>query len=96
MTAIKYIDLHDINLIPNGSAVTIKGIYNAIKSTRKRIVLTNVKLAGTERHDITGAINVGVSSCVIVQAIETGINIFVISSNDTIKLTTKTWAQLNA
>ena len=96
MTAIQYIDLQNINLTQNGDPVTIKGIFNTIKNTRKRVVLTNVKLAGTERHDITGAINVGVSSCVIVQAIETGINIFVISSNDTIKLTTKTWSQLNA
>ena len=96
MTAIQYIDLQNINLTQNGNPVTIKGIFNTVKNTRKRVVLTNVKLDGTERHDITGAINVGVSSCVIVQAIETGINIFVISSNDTIKFTTKTWAQLNA
>ena len=96
MTAIQYIDLQNINLSPNGDAVTIKGIYNAIKSTRKRVVLTNVKLAGTERHDISGAINVGGGKFVIVQAIETGVRIFEISSNDTIKFTTKTWAQLNA
>ena len=96
MTAVKYIDLENIDLVPNGNPVTIKGIYNAIKSTRKRIVLTNVKLAGTERHDVTGAVNTGGGKFVIVQAIETGVRIFEISSNDTIKFTTKTWAQLNA
>lgn len=96
MTAVQYIDLHNINLTQNGDPVTIKGIFNAIKNTRKRIVLTNVKLAGTERHDITGAVNVGGGKFVIVQAIETGIRIFEIASNDTIKFTTKTWAQIQA
>ena len=96
MTDIQYIDLKNINLTQNGDPVTIKGIFNTIKNTRKRVVLTNVKLAGTERHDVTGAINVGGDKFVIVQAIETGIRIFEISNNDTIKFTTKTWAQLNA
>ena len=96
MSAVQYIDLHNINLTQNGDPVTIKGIFNAIKNTRKRVVLTNVKLAGTERHDISGAINVGGGKFVIVQAIETGIRIFEITSNDTIKFTTKTWAQINA
>ena len=96
MTDIQYIDLKNINLTQNGNPVTIKGIFNAIKNTRRRVVLTNVKLDGTEKHDITGAVNVGLTSCVIVQAIDTGIRSFVISSNDTIKYVTKTWAQLNA
>ena len=96
MTDIQYIDLKNINLTQNGDPVTIKGIFNTIKNTRKRVVLTNVKLDGTESHDITGALKVGLSSCVIVQAIETGVRIFEISSNDTIKFTTKTWTQLNA
>ena len=96
MTAVQYIDLQNINLVSNGDPVTIKGIFNAIKSTRKRVVLTNVKLDGTERHDITGAVNVGLTNCVIVQAIDTGIRSFVISSNDSIKFVTKTWKQLNA
>ena len=96
MTDIQYIDLKNINLTQNGDPVTIKGIFNTIKNTRKRIVLTNVKLAGTERHDVTGAVNVGGGKFVIVQAIETGIRIFEISNNDTIKFTTKTWTQLNA
>ena len=96
MTDIQYIDLKNINLTQNGDPVTIKGIFNAIKNTRKRIVLTNVKLNDTERHDVTGAVNVGGSKFVIVQAIDTGIRIFEISSNDTIKFTTKTWTQLNA
>ena len=96
MTAVKYIDLQNINLTQNGNPVTIKGIFNAIKNTRKRVVLTNVKLDGNESHDITGAVKVGLSSCVIVQAIDTGIRSFVISSNDTIKFITKTWTQLNA
>ena len=95
MTAVQYIDLENINLSPNGDAVTIKGIFNTIKNTRKRIVLTNVKLDGTESHDITGALKVGLSSCVIVQAIDNGIRSFMISSNDTIKYVTKTWTQLN-
>ena len=96
MTDIQYVDLKNINLTQNGNPVTIKGIFNTIKNTRKRVVLTNVKLAGTERHDVTGAVNVGGGKFVIVQAIDTGIRIFEISSNDTIKFTTKTWAQLNA
>ena len=96
MIAIQYIDLHNIDLTPNGSTVTIKGIYNAIKSTRKRIVLTNVKLAGSERHDIYGSIFDSVNKYSIVEVIETGIRIFEISNNDTIKFITKTWAQLNA
>ena len=96
MTDIQYVDLKNINLSQNGDPVTIKGIFNAIKNTRKRVVLTNVKLDGTERHDISGAINVGLTSCVIVQAIDTGIRSFVISSNDSIKFVTKTWKQLNA
>ena len=95
MTDIQYIDLKNINLTQN-EPVTIKGIFNTIKNTRKRVVLTNVKLAGTERHDVTGAVNVGGGKFVIVQAIETGIRIFEITSNDTIKFTTKTWAQLKA
>ena len=96
MSGIKYIDLKNINLTQNGNPVTIKGIFNTIKNTRKRVVLTNVKLDGTESNDVTGAVKVGMSSCVIVQAIDTGIRSFVISSNDTIKYVTKTWAQLNA
>ena len=95
MTDIQYIDLKNINLTQN-EPVTIKGIFNTIKNTRKRIVLTNVKLAGSERHDITGAVNVGDGKFVIVQAIDTGIHIFEISNNDTIIFTTKTWTQLNA
>ena len=96
MTAVQYIDLENINLSPNGDAVTIKGIFNTIKNTRKRIVLTNVKLGDVERHDVTGAVNPSGGKCVIVQAIDTGIRSFVISSNDTIKYVTRTWAQLNA
>ena len=96
MTDIQYIDLHNINLTQNGDPVTIKGIFNAIKNTRKRVVLTNVKLDGTESYDISGSIKVGLTSCVIVQAIDTGIRSFVISSNDSIKFVTKTWKQLNA
>ena len=96
MTAIQYIDLQNINLNQNGDPVTIKGIFNTIKNTRKRVVLTNVKLDGTEIHDVTGAVNTGGGKFVIVQAIDTGIRSFVISSNDTIKFTTKTWKQLNA
>ena len=96
MTDIQYIDLKNINLTQNGNPVTIKDIFNTIKNTRKRVVLTNVKLDGTETHDITSAVKCGLTSCVIVQAIDTGIRSFVISSNDTIKFTTKTWTQLNA
>ena len=96
MTAVQYIDLKNIDLVPNGNPVTIKGIYNDIKSTRKRIVLTNVKLAGTERHDIYGSVFDSVNKYSIVEVIETGIRIYEISSNDTIKFITKTWAQLNA
>ena len=96
MTDIQYIDLKNIDLVPNGNAVTIKGIFNAIKNTRKRIVLTNVKLAGTERHDIYGSVFDSVNKYSIVETIETGIRIFEISNTDTIKFITKTWTQLNA
>ena len=96
MTAVKYIDLQNINLTQNGDPVTIKGIFNAIKNTRKRVVLTNVKLGTTERHDITGAINFSNGKYIITQAIDTGIRSFEISSNDSIKFITKTWTQLNA
>ena len=96
MSGVKYIDLENINLSPNGDAVTIKGIFNAVKNTRKRVVLTNVKLGTTERHDITGAINLSNGKYIITQAIDTGIRSFEISSTDTIKFTTKAWAQLNA
>ena len=61
-----------------------------------RIVLTNVKLADTERHDISGSVFDSVNKYSIVEVIETGIRIFEISNNDTIKFITKTWAQLNA
>ena len=96
MTAIQYIDLQNINLSPNGDAVTIKGIFNAIKNTRKRVVLTNVKLGTTERHDISGSINLSNGKYIITQAIDTGIRSFEISSNDSIKFITRTWSQLNA
>ena len=96
MTAVQYIDLENINLSPNGEAVTIKGIFNTIKNTRKRIVLTNVKLGDVERHDVTGAVNPSGGKFNIIQAIDTGIRIFEISNNDTIKFITKSWAQLNA
>lgn len=96
MTDIQYINLKNIDLVPNGNAVTIKGIFNTIKNTRKRIVLTNVKLAGTERHDIYGSVFDSVNKYSIVEVIETGIRIFEISNTDTIKFITKTWTQLNA
>ena len=96
MTGVKYIDLENIDLVPNGGAVTIKGIYNSIKSTRKRIVFTNVKLAGSEKHDIYGSIFDSVNKYSIVEVIETGVRIFEISNNDTIKFITKTWEQINA
>ena len=96
MTAVQYVDLKNIDLLPNGNAVTIKGIFNTIKNTRKSIVLTNVKLGGVERHDVTGAVNPSGGKFNIIQAIDTGIRIFEISSNDSIKFITKSWAQLNA
>lgn len=96
MTDIQYIDLKNIKLTQNGDPVTIKGIFNTIKNTRKRIVLTNVNLGGVERHDVTGAVNPSGGKFIITQAIDTGIRIFEISNNDTIKFITKTWTQLNA
>ena len=96
MSGVKYIDLENIDLLPNGSAVTINGIFKAIQSTRKRIVLTNVKLGTTERNDISGSVITSNGKYNIVEVIDTGIRIFEISSNDSIKFITKTWAQLNA
>lgn len=94
MTDIQYVDLKNIDLVPNGDPVTIKGIFNTIKNTRKRIVLTNVKLAGTERHDIYGSIFNAVNKYSMVEVIDNGIRIFEISNTDTIKFITKTWADL--
>ena len=96
MSGVKYIDLENIDLLPNGSAVTINGIFKAIQSTRKRIVLTNVKLGTTERNDISGSVITSNGKYNIVEVIDTGIRIFEISSNDSIKFITKTWAQFNA
>ena len=95
MKDIQYIHLKNINLTQNGNPVTIKDIFNTIENTRKRIVLTNVKLDGTESHDITGSVKCGSSSCIIVQAVDNGIRSFMISKNDTIIYITRTWAQLN-
>ena len=96
MTAVQYIDLKNFNFSQNGDTATIKGIFNTIKNTRKRIVLTNVKFGGAEIHDISGSVRASGGKFVIVQVIETGVRIFEISSNDTIKFITKTWTQLNA
>ena len=96
MTGVKYVDLKHINLSPNGSAVTIKGIFKAIQSTRKLIVLTNVKIGNIEVRNISGSVNNSNGKYNIVEVIDTGIRIFEISSNDSIKFITKTWAQLNA
>lgn len=96
MTAVQYVDLKNTNLTQNGDAVTIKGIFNTVKNTHKRIVLTNVKLGGVERHDVAGTVYPSGGKFNIIQTIDTGIRIFEISSNDTIKFITKTWAQLNA
>ena len=56
MSGVKYIDLENNNFIESGSSVTIKGVYNAIKSTRKRIVLTNFSIEGVKSHDIEGSV----------------------------------------
>ena len=96
MSGVKYIDLENINLVSNGSPVSIEGIYNRIRDTRKHVILTNVKFDGIKRHDIDGSLTLDGNSYNIVQTTEKGIYIFKISKSDDIKLISKTWAQLNA
>lgn len=96
MSGVKYIDLGNINLISNGNPVSIEGIYNRVRYTRKHVVLTNVKFDGIKRHDIDGSLTLDGNYYNIVQTTDKGIYIFKISKSDEIKLISKTWAQLNA
>lgn len=46
------VNLEDNNLI-DGAVFNINGIYESISSNRKLIILTNIKVNGEEKHDIT-------------------------------------------
>lgn len=46
----KIIDLHDINLVPDADAVTIKGVHEAIESNhRKPLLLSGLVVGGVEK-----------------------------------------------
>lgn len=48
----KMISLNDVNIIPNGDAVTIKGIYEKIEHNyRKPVLLGGLTINGVERAD---------------------------------------------
>ena len=48
----KIIDLHDVNLVVDGSPVKIPGVYEAIESNyRKATILSGMTLNGVERPD---------------------------------------------
>lgn len=94
MTAVKYIDLKNVDFTVNGDPVTIKGIFNEVYSTRKRIVLTNFKFGGFERHDISGTVRYDSSKIHITSTVNSGIFDFEISNDDSIKFTATKWVDL--
>lgn len=94
MTAVQYIDLKNIDFVANGNPVTIKGIYNALKSTRKRLVLTNFKYGGFERRDIEGSLKYDGLKFYITQVVNTGLFVFEVSNDDTIKFKATKWSEI--
>ena len=49
----KLIDLKDNKLTAGEQGITIKGIYNSIKSSHnKPLILTGINIGGVERNDI--------------------------------------------
>ena len=91
MTGVKYIDLGGFNFNVDGSDNhVIKGVYDAIKSTRKRIVLTNVMFDGIKRNDLNVTVRPADSSIYLSGRTDTTIRVFKINSNDTVSLTVTT------
>ena len=87
MSGVKYIDLENNNFFSTGTPVTIKGVYNRIKSTRKRIVLTNFSIDGIKSNDIDSPISSdGSDYHIVFYTIEDKIT-FTFTSNDKITLT---------
>lgn len=88
MSGVKYIDLENNDFSPSGvPVITIKGVFNAVKSTRKRIVLTNFSVDSAKYHDIEcSVIPHGFDEFHISYATDTGTNYFSIKSNDQINL----------
>ena len=87
MSGVKYIDLENNNFLSAGTPVTIKGVYNRIKSTRKRIVLTNFSIDGIKSHDIDSPISSDGSDYHIVFYTREDKFTFTFTSNDKITLT---------
>ena len=91
MTGIKYIDLGGFNFNTDGSDNhVIKGIYDAIKSTRKRIVLTNVMFDGIKRNDLNVSVRPADNELYLYGATDTTTRLFRINSNDIVSLTVTT------
>ena len=88
MSGVKYIDLENNNFLSTGTPVTIKGVYNRIKSTRKRIVLTNFSVDGIKSHDIDSPVTSDGTDYHIIYFTRAGKNTFTFASNDEITLTT--------
>lgn len=87
MSGVKYIDLEGNNFLSTGTPVTIKGVYNRIKSTRKRIVLTNFSIDGVKSHDIDSPVTSDGTDYHIIFFIRTGKITITITSDDEITLT---------
>lgn len=91
MTGVKYIDLGGFNFNVDGSDNhIIKGIYDAIKSTRKRIVLTNVMFDGIKRNDLNVSVRPADNTLYLSTESDTTIRLFKINSNDAVSLTVTT------
>ena len=87
MSGVKYIDLENNNFSVSGSPITIKGVFNAVKSTRKRIVLTNFSIGGVKSHDIEcSVIPHGSDEYRIAYVTDVGTNYLIIGNNDNITL----------
>ena len=87
MSGVKYINLENNNFSASGSPKTIKGVFNAVKSTRKRIVLTNFSVDSAKYHDIEcSVIPHGFDEYHIAYATDIGTNYFSIKRNDEITL----------
>ena len=91
MTGVKYIDLGGYNFnVDRSDNHVIKGIYDAIKSTRKRIVLTNVTFDGIKRNDMNVSVRPSDNTLYLSGMSDTTIRLFKINSNDTVSLTVTT------
>lgn len=85
MSGVKYINLENNNFSTSGSPKTIKGVFNAVKSTSKRIVLTNFSVNGVKSHDIEcSVIAHGLDEYRIAYASDIGTNYLIVKDNDEI------------